>query len=173
MQYAQFEEALAQMFSIREANLGAFRARLRHLRKLGIPNIPRRGSGNTLAYRREDLFSTYIALALQALGSSPTVAALIARLTARHLQRLRSWEEELFLIVTNVPDPTPKNIGDTIMPPPGAQSISWIDNPFGGSTIACVVSGAAEAGRFVTSAKAVASSVINLSENFKALPKQR
>jgi hypothetical protein len=45
-------------------------------------------------------------------------------------------------------------------------------NPLGGDTFACVILGAEKAGRFVTGAKTVASSVINLSEHFKALPRE-
>jgi hypothetical protein len=97
MQYRQFEEALVQMFSIREASLGAFRARLRHLRKLGIPNIPKRGSGNTFIYRVEDLFTTFVALALQTLGSTPTISAMIANATARWLRRLTFEKEDIFV----------------------------------------------------------------------------
>jgi hypothetical protein len=171
MQYRQFEEALVRTFSIKEANLGAFRARLRHLRRLGIPNIPRHGSGNTATYRIEDVFSAFVALALQTLGSNPTVSAMIARVATQFVERLISEKEELFLIVTNFPEPDPENIGETPVPPPGVQRFCWINNPIGGSTYACIVSGAAEAGKFATHVNTVASSIINLSERFKALSK--
>jgi hypothetical protein len=171
MQYRQFEEALVQMFSIREASLGAFRARLRHLRKLGIPNIPKRGSGNIVIYRVEDLFTTFVALALQTLGSTPTISAMIANAAARWLRRLAFEKEDIFLVVMNLPDPTPENIGDFTMPL-GVQTMCWIKNSLGGDTFACVIQGAEKVGRFVTGTKAVASSVINLSEHFKALPKE-
>jgi hypothetical protein len=171
MQYGQFEEALVQMFSIREASLGAFRARLRHLRKLGIPNIPKRGSGNTVIYKVEDLFSTFVALALQTLGSTPAISAVIANAAARYFKRLGFEEEDIFLVVMNLPEPTAENIGD-LTTPPGVQTMCWMKNPLGGDTFACVILGAEKAGRFVTGAKTVASSVINLSEHFKALPRE-
>jgi hypothetical protein len=171
MQYRQFEEALVQMFSIREANLGAFRARLRHLRKLGIPNITKRGSGNTFIYRAEDLFTTFVALALQTLGSAPTISAVIANAAARWFRRLGFEQEDIFLVVMNLPEPTPENIGDLTIPL-GVQTMCWLKNPLGGDTFACVIQGAEKAGRFVTGTKTVASSVINLSEHFKALPKE-
>jgi hypothetical protein len=171
MQYGQFEEALIRMFSINETNLGAFRARLRHLRKLNIPDVPKRGSGNTATYRVEDLFSTFVALALQTLGTNPTVSAVIARFAARYPERLRSEDEELFLIVTNVPNPDPENIVDTVWPPPGVLRFCWIKNSINATTFACIVSGAAGVGKFATHADTVASAVINLSQRFKALPK--
>jgi hypothetical protein len=171
MQYRQFEEALVQMFSIREASLGAFRARLRHLRKLGIPNIPKRGSGNTFIYRVEDIFTTFVALALQTLGSTPIISALIANSAARWFKRLGFEQEDIFLVVMNLPDPTPENIGDLTLPL-GLQTMCWIKNPLGGDTFACVMHGPEKVGRFVTTTKTVASSVINLSAHFKALPKE-
>ena len=172
MQYGQFEEALVQMFAIRETNLGAFRARLRHLRSLGIPKIPKRGSGNTAIYRMEDLLATFVALALQTLGSTPTISAEIAKFAAQYFEKLRSKDEEIFLVVTNTSDPNPEIIRKLTKSPPSVKSMFWTMNPLGGDTYAFIVLGAAEAGRFATNAKAVASSVINLSERFKALPKE-
>jgi len=172
MQYGQFEEALVQMFAIKEANLGAFRARLRHLRSLGIPKIPKRGSGNTAIYRMEDLLTTFVALALQTLGSTPTISAEIAKFAAQYFEKLRSKDEEIFLVVTNTSDPNPEIMGKLTKSPPSVKSMFWTMNPLGGDTFAFIVLGAAEAGRFATDAKTVASSVINLSERFKALPKE-
>jgi hypothetical protein len=171
MQYRQFEEALVQMFSIREANLGAFRARLRHLRRLGIPNIPKRGSGNTFIYRMEDLFTTFVALALQTLGSAPTISAQIARFSARYFKKLRSGEKDTFLVVMHASEARTEFVGWLIKAAPTVDRASLTMNSFGGDTYAFIVLGATEVGRFVTGAKAVASSVINLSAHFKALPK--
>jgi hypothetical protein len=170
MQYRQFEEALVQMFSIREEGLGAFRARLRHLRKFDVPNIPKRGSGNTFIYRMDDLFITFVALALQTLGSTPTISALIAKSAARWFNRLAFEKEDVFLVVMNLPEPTAENVGDLTIPL-GVQTMTFLKSPLGGDTFACVIQGAERVGKFVTSTKAIASSVINLSEHFKALPK--
>jgi hypothetical protein len=85
------------MFSIGEANLSAFRARLRHLRSLGIPNIPKHGSGRTAIYRRKDLVVTFVALALQTLGSAPTISAKIATFSARYFEKLKSREEDMII----------------------------------------------------------------------------
>jgi hypothetical protein len=172
MQYGQFEEALIQMFSIREDSLGAFRARLRHLRRLGIPNIPKRGSGNIANYGAEDLFTTFVALALQTLGSAPAVSVPIAYAAARYFATLGLVKDDIFLIVMNLPELTPENIGD-FTPPPGVGTMCWLKNPLGGDTFACVMLGAEKAGKFVTGTKTVASSVINLSEHFRALPNEK
>jgi hypothetical protein len=172
MQYGQFEEALVQMFSIKEGHLGAFRARLRHLRSLGVPSIPKRGSGNTAIYMPKDLVITFVALALQALGSNPTISAQIATFSARYFEKLRSGEKDTFLVIMHTSEPREEFVGWLIKAAPTVDRASLTMNPFGGDTYAVIVLGAAEAGRFVTSAKAVASSVINLSEHFKALPKE-
>jgi hypothetical protein len=172
MQYGQFEEALVRMFSIKEANMGAFRARLRHLRRLGIPNIPKQGSGNTAIYKPKDLVITFVALALQTLGSAPTISAQIAKFSARYFEKLRSREEDTFLVVMHTSEARSEFVGWLIKSAPTVERASLTMNPFGGDTYAFFVLGAAEAGRFVTGPKAVASSVINLSEHFKARPKE-
>jgi hypothetical protein len=171
MQYRQFEEALVQRFSIKEDHLGAFRARLRHLRSLGIPSIPKRGSGNTAIYRPKDLIVTFVALALQTLGSTPAISAQIATFSARYLEKLRSGEKDTFLVVMHTSEAREEFVRWLIKEAPTVDRASLTMNPFGGDTYAFIVPGAAVAGRFVTSANAVASSVINLSEHFKAPPK--
>lgn len=170
MQYRQFEEALVAMFSITKPGLGAFRARLRHLRELRIPNVPKHGSGNAVNYTREHLFTTSIALALQTLGFGPIVSALVAQHAARQAHWLGE-EKEAFLIVANFPAPTPSEMRDTPdFHQLGIRSFSWINNQVGGKTLACVVVGAAEAGAVATSTKTIACSLIYLSERLKALP---
>jgi hypothetical protein len=172
MQYGQFEEALVKIFSIGEANLDAFRARLRHLRSLGVPNIPKLGSGNTAIYRRKDLVVTFVALALETLGSTPTISAQIAKFSARYFQKLRSTEGDTFLVVMHTSEPRHEFIGWLIKSAPTVERSSLTVNSLDGDTYAFFVLGAAEAGRLATNAKAVASSVINLSERFKAPPKE-
>jgi hypothetical protein len=170
MQYREFEKVLVETFSIDEASMGAFRARLRHLRNLGTPNIPKRGSGNAVNYRREHLFTTSIALALQTLGLAPVVSALVAQHAARQAHLLGSGKDA-FLIVANFPAPKRGEMSDT----PGFNQIgfrssTWINNQFGGQTFACIVMGAEEAGKIATSTKTIACSLINLSERLKTLP---
>jgi|SRR5581483_1045465 len=170
MQYRQFEEVLVEMFSIDETSLGAFRARLRHLRNLGIPNVPKHGSGNAVNYRREHLFTTSIALALQTLGFPPTDSALVSQHATRQLHWLIREKQEAFLIVANVPARAPGEMVDTLGIRRGVRGFSWINNEFGGKTFACVAVGAEEAGQIVTSMGTIACSTINLSARLKALP---
>ena len=175
MQYGQFEKALVEVFSIKESNLGAFRARLRHLRNLGVPEIPKRGSGNTAIYKTEDLLATFVALALQTLGSTPTISAEIAKFAIQHFGKLRSQDEEIFLVVTNTSEKrgaSNPNHRVRLKAPPGVRNMFLTTNPLGGDTLAFIVVGAEEAGKFATNARVLASSMINLSERFRALPKE-
>jgi hypothetical protein len=172
MQYRQFEEALISTLGIEEDHLSAFRARLRHLRKLHIPNVPKRGSGNTAIYRKEDVFSTFVALALQTLGSSPTVSAIISRFATRFTDSFETFEKELFLIVTNVPAFDEKNLDGSAMPPIESLGFSWINTSVSARILACVVLGQEAAGRFATQPNMIATAVINLSARFKALPNE-
>jgi hypothetical protein len=176
MQYGQFEKALVELFSIRESNLGAFRARLRHLRNLGVPKIPKRGSGNTAIYKTEDILATFVALALQTLGSTPMTSAEIAKFAVEYFGKLRSQDEDIFLVVTNTlakrGSSNPKYLERLTKAPPCVGRMLLTTNSVGGDTLAFIVVGAEDAGKFATNAKVLASSMINLSERFRALPEE-
>jgi len=167
MQYRQFEEALVGMFSIHDSDLGAFRARLRHLRNLGVPNIPKAGSGHAHSYSQGDLFATSIALALHMLGFAPAISALIAKKAGGQIY-LFGGTKEVFLIVANVPERALGN--DFLEIQPGVMGFSWIKSRLGNDVYAAIVLGAVETGKIVISAKTIACSVINLTERYKALP---
>jgi hypothetical protein len=185
MQYSQFEKILADTFSIKEKGLGAFRARLRHLRNLGVPDIPKRGSGNTVVYKTADLLTALIALELQALGSAPAVSAELATFARDYFDLVEWSDADVFLLATNVPggeliEDRVKGAPLKFEKPPagsakvkvrrGATGFRFIKNPFGGHTQALVVIGAQEAGDLVTKATVLGSSLINLSQHFRALP---
>jgi hypothetical protein len=172
MRFAQFEEALIQLFSIKESHLGAFRGRLRHLRSLGIPIVAKRGSGNTAVYKSKDLVVTFVALALQALGSTPTVSAQIATFSARYFEKPRPGGKDTFLIVMHTLATRAEFVNWMIKTAPTVESSSLTMNTFGEETYAFFALGVAEAGKFVTGPKVIASAVINLSEHFKKLPKE-
>ena len=176
MHYGQFEKTLVEVFSIKESNLAAFRARLRHLRTLRVPKIPRRGSGNTAIYKTEDLLATFVALALQTLGSTPAISAEIANFAGQNFDKLKLQDEDIFLVIMNTSDERssskPGPIQRLVRAPPSVKNMFWTMNPLGGDIVAFIVVGATEAGRFATNAKVLASSVINLSERYRALPEE-
>jgi hypothetical protein len=189
MQYSQFEKILADTFSIKEKGLGAFRARLRHLRNLGVPDVPQRGSGNTVIYKADDLLTALVALQLQTLGCAPAVSADLATFAQRHFD-LAEWSDvDVFLLVRNIAGEIPElqdrslrgappkfekpRAGSAkVAVPRGPRDFMLMKNPLGGSTEALVVIGAQEAGLFATK-QALVSSLINISAHFRALPKER
>jgi hypothetical protein len=78
IRYKHVEAVLSRIFKVSPANRGAFRARLRHLRNMGIPDLPRPGSGAQIRYTRVHLIQMIIALELSALGIAPRHAADLA-----------------------------------------------------------------------------------------------
>ena len=58
--------------------IGAFRARLRHLRNVGVPQLPNPGSGSPISYTHRQTLELLIALELERQGFSPKHVALLA-----------------------------------------------------------------------------------------------
>jgi hypothetical protein len=81
--YKHVEAALAQVFEIDSRKMARFRARLRHLRELGVPALPKPGSGQQIAYRRDHAIAALIALKLEQVGMPPQKAAHVTRGLAR------------------------------------------------------------------------------------------
>jgi hypothetical protein len=184
MQYSQFEKILADVFSVNEKNLGAFRARLRHLRNLDMPRVPKRGSGNTVIYKPIDVISAFVALELQALGSSPAISVDLARFAGEHFEKTKSGGGDVCLVIANTPSYSdvsgssnlaPAKEGDPLFPgaPATVKAARAVTNPLGGRTIAFVVVGSlAEVVSFLEGTRALGISMINMSERFRALPRE-
>jgi hypothetical protein len=77
--YKYIELALAENFGVTPEDMPAFRARLRHLRNLGVPAIPAPGSGQKIDYKRAHAIQLLVALELELLGMSPQHAASFSR----------------------------------------------------------------------------------------------
>jgi hypothetical protein len=73
--YRHIEKALATVFNVTEPQLGAFRARLRHLRNLGVPRTDKVGSGNSISYSRDNALELLFTLEMEALNVPPRTAA--------------------------------------------------------------------------------------------------
>jgi hypothetical protein len=71
--YAQAERILAQLHQIAEATQrAAFRARLKNLKKLGIPLGSAPGRGKKITYSRDDLYQWAFCLECAQFGFDPT-----------------------------------------------------------------------------------------------------
>jgi hypothetical protein len=77
--YKHIELALAETFKVTPEDMPAFRARLRHLRNLGVPAIPPPGSGQKIDYERSHAVQLLIALETELLGLTPLDAASFSR----------------------------------------------------------------------------------------------
>ena len=77
--YRHAEAALASVFGVEPDELGAFRGRLRHLRNIGVPDIPKPGSGRQIEYSRQSIIEMMLALEFEAMGVAPRYASRYAK----------------------------------------------------------------------------------------------
>jgi hypothetical protein len=71
--YAEAETLLAELHGVdRERQVGAFRARLKHLKKLGVPSGSTPGKGKKILYTREELYQWVFCLECYQFGIDPT-----------------------------------------------------------------------------------------------------
>ena len=73
--YAIVEGALVAVFGVSRKGLQSFQARIRHLRGLGVPDLPRSGSGKHLGYSFQQVLEVAFALSLQRYGIAPRISA--------------------------------------------------------------------------------------------------
>jgi hypothetical protein len=78
--YARVEAALARIYRAEDVQQTTFRARLKHLRKLGVPS-QNPGKGAPLAYSMQDVFRLMVCLELAEFGIAP---ALVVKIVKRH-----------------------------------------------------------------------------------------
>ena len=88
LRYGDVERALVRAFKIQDTDVKAFRARIRHLRNLGVPDLPKSGSGRQISYTLDHARELYLALRLNQLGMMPDA---IARLFARIRPSIAKW----------------------------------------------------------------------------------
>jgi hypothetical protein len=77
--YGEVEEILARVFRSTAEERPKLRARLRHLRNIGVPDLPRPGSGVKLSYTERQAFEMLIALGLELVGQTPRRAAQLSK----------------------------------------------------------------------------------------------
>jgi hypothetical protein len=79
------EKALAEVFRVGPDDMSAFRSRLRHLRNINCPKLPKTGSGQPVLITREQAIEILIALELAALGFAPRHAVEAAKFYAEEI----------------------------------------------------------------------------------------
>ena len=71
LRYGDVERAMVHAFRIGDGDLKAFRARIRHLRRRGVPDLPQTGSGRQIAYTVDHVRALYMGLRLNQVGMAP------------------------------------------------------------------------------------------------------
>jgi hypothetical protein len=85
--YAEAERLLAELYGAsRIVREKGFRARLKHLKRLGIPLDSRPGRGSKIRYSRDELYQWAFCLELAESGMDPKEAAELV---------VRSWRSEI------------------------------------------------------------------------------
>jgi hypothetical protein len=83
--YGDVERSLMRVFRLDESQRGAFRGRLKHFQRLGLPELEP-GKGKKIAYTRELVFQWLIALLLAQLGIDPVL--IVAAIKSQWRQTL-------------------------------------------------------------------------------------
>jgi hypothetical protein len=83
--YGAIEKALADVFRVPSDQMSAFRGRLRHLRNINCPALPKTGSGQPVEFTREHAIEVLIAIELGTLGIAPRFAVETAKFYAHEI----------------------------------------------------------------------------------------
>jgi len=99
--YSVVEAALCDVFGIEPEDIKPFQARIRHLRAIGVPNLPRSGSGKWIEYSFEQILEVAFALCLQRYGVAPRIAAEIGPDIAKTVRRMGpgSHHDDIYVIL--------------------------------------------------------------------------
>ena len=91
LRYGEVEAVLASMFCIYPGDLKAFRAKLRHMRNIGIPSgLGEPGKGAVLRFSKQQVLEMLISLDLQDSGWAPYDTSSSAK------EMAQAWKDEQF-----------------------------------------------------------------------------
>jgi hypothetical protein len=88
VRYKHVEIALSMLHVVPAGSEKTFRARVRHFRKVGIPNLPKVGSGRQIAYSPDQVDQLFLALELAEFDIDPITIAHLILDEWRQLRRL-------------------------------------------------------------------------------------
>ncbi len=99
MRYKNVEAALAEVMHVKPTGMGAFRGRLRHLRNIGLPRLPKSGSGRSIDYSPRHALEMLLALELENAGQTAQKAALVAESMVRQSPYGQRDSEDCYVCV--------------------------------------------------------------------------
>ena len=79
LRYGDVERALAFAFDIKDKDIKAFRAKIRHLRRYNVPPLPQTGSGRQITYTLDHVRTLYFGLRLNQIGLDPAAIGDIVK----------------------------------------------------------------------------------------------
>ena len=100
MEYRDVINLLAGFHQIDDDGMGAFKARVHILRKLGVPQLSQPGKGGRARFSRDDLAQLHLALTMGENGFSPTrIVELMKSIRAmKQWWPMTQWENEWLLV---------------------------------------------------------------------------
>jgi hypothetical protein len=101
LRYKHVEAALAAVCQVPRKGMGAFRARLRHLRNIGLPRLPTPGSGQRIAYSPRQALEMLLALEIENAGHSPQNAAWIVPSIVRQSPYGQHEGKDCYIVMTD------------------------------------------------------------------------
>jgi hypothetical protein len=96
--YKHVETALVDVTRVQPEALGAFRGRIRHLRNIGLPELPDSGSGKHIAYSRRQALEMLIAIQLENIGHKPDCAAKLSQSVVRQSPHGQHKRKDCYII---------------------------------------------------------------------------
>jgi hypothetical protein len=99
LRYDDVETALEEVLRIKPTGMGAFRGRLRHLRNIGLPRLPKRGSGRPIDYSPRQALEMLLALELENAGQTASKAAFVAASMVRQSPFGQDPDEDCYACV--------------------------------------------------------------------------
>jgi hypothetical protein len=91
MEYREIESILAELHGVTPDDRGAFRARLRVLRDMGVPAVDKPGKGSRVTYQFVDLWEVHLGLLLEKFGLPPAQVKYVLEDKVRWL----GWYDEM------------------------------------------------------------------------------
>ena len=131
--YADVETALARMHGASpEAQRGAFRGRIKHLQRLGLPLGEKPGKGKRIDYSDEQIWQIALSLELSECGIDPTTVVqlvtiywdLMFKKNFESQISSRSYSSSLLVISIALMSSSWAPIGDSMI---GIQAIGWVE----------------------------------------------